>query len=129
MYGIAIEYTIANGSTFPDSLVRAACRAALVKQPGYRRRLALMADGWRRVVDLFLFDSTEAARAALDGDDWRALAATHTACRDAASALLVSECPYGGPVVLLRSAPGPTRGGQACWRDHLVAAEPEAVLW
>jgi hypothetical protein len=129
MYGIAIEYTAANGSTTPDSLVRAAGRAALVKQPGYRRRLALTADGWRRVVDLFLFDSPETARAALAGDDWRMLAATHPACRDAVPALLVSECPYGGPVVLLRSAPGPTRGGQACWRDHLTNAEPEAVLW
>ena len=129
MYGIAIEYVPAGGSTLPDPLVRAGCRAALVRQPGYRRRLALMADGWRRAVDLVLFDSPEAARAALLSDDWRLMAAAHHACRDVAPALLVSECPYGGPVVLLRTAPGPTRGGQACWRDHLTSAEPEAVLW
>lgn len=129
MYGIAIEYTLTNGLATPDPLARVTCRAALVRQAGYRRRLALMADGWRRVVDLFLFDSPEAAQAVLASNDWRAFAADVPACRNAAPALLVSECAYGGPVVLLRSSANPTRGGQACWRDHLANAEPEAVLW
>jgi hypothetical protein len=128
MYGIAVEYHPGAGAPH-DPPAREACRAALVRQPGYRRRLALVADGWRRVVDLVLFADAEAARAALASDDWQRLAAAHPACRAAAPALLVSECPWGGPVVLLRSAPGPTRGGQACWRDHLANAEPGAVLW
>ena len=128
MYGIAVEYHPGAGA-LPDPLEREACRAALVRRPGYRRRLALVADGWRRVVDLILFADAEAARAALASDDWQRLVAAHAACRSAAPALLVSECPWGGPVVLLRGAPGPTRGGQACWRDHLANAEPGAVLW
>jgi hypothetical protein len=129
MYGIAVEYAPASDSSLPDPLERAACRAVLVRQPGYRRRLALVGDGWRRVVDLFLFGDAAAAQAALAGEAWQAFVAAHPACRDAAPALLASECAYGGPVTLLRSAAGPTRGGQACWRDHLTAAEPDAVLW
>src|SRR5436305_1981827 len=69
-YGIAVDYEPGAGGR-PDPLVRAACHAALVRQPGYRRRLALMADGWRRVVDLFLFADPDAARAAPAGDDRR----------------------------------------------------------
>jgi hypothetical protein len=127
MYGIAVEYATVGPS--PDSADRGACRALLLRQLGYRRRLALVADGWRRVVDLFLFTDAHAARAALASEDWRAFAAAHPACRDAAPALLVSQSALGDRVVLLRAAPGPTRGGQACWRDHLTNAEPEAVLW
>src|SRR5689334_18168155 len=101
MYGIAIEYPAADRLATPGPQLRAACRAALLRQPGYRRRLALQADGWRRTVDLFLFESPEAARTALASDDWRALATAYPVCQAAAPALLVSECPYGGRVVLL----------------------------
>ena len=128
MFGIVVEYAAGDAGALPDPLERAACRAALVRQPGYRRRLALVADGWRRVADLFLFADADAARAALAGDVGRDLAG-RVACRDAGPALLVSACPYGGPVVLLRGRAAPTGGGQGCWRDHFLAAEPEAVLW
>jgi hypothetical protein len=128
MYGVAVEYDAGSGRALAPQL-RAACRVALSRQPGYRRRLALVGDGWRRAVDLFLFDTPDAARIALAGAAWRRLAAEHPACRDAGPALLVSECPYGGLVVLLRRQARPTRGGQAAWRDHLVNAEPGAVLW
>ena len=128
MYGIAAEYDHRGGG-MPNPLVRAACQALMVRKPGYRRRLALMADGWRRVIDLYLFTSPEAARAALAGDDWRVLIAAYPACRDAAPALLVHESPYGDLVVLLRSSHCLTRGGQSCWRDHLISSEPEAILW
>ena len=129
MYGIAIEYARGDATASPDPLERTDCCAVFVRQPGYRRRLALVADGGYRMVDLFLFDGPDAARAALASDGWRALAAAHPACRSAAPALLVSESPWGDLVVLLRGAVGPTRGGQACWRDHLAHAAPEAVLW
>jgi hypothetical protein len=128
MYGVAVEYDVRTCG-LPDPLERAACRAMLVRQPGFRRRLPLQADGWRRVVDLYLFDSPERVAAVLASGDWQRLAAAHAACRAAAPALLVSESPLGDLVVLLRGGPGPTRGGQACWRDHLAHAEPEAILW
>jgi hypothetical protein len=128
VYGLAVEYRSTTGGA-PDPLARAACHTALARQPGYLRRLALMADGWRRIVDLFFFTDPDAAIAALASDDWRALVAAHPACRNVSPALLVSECPFGGPVTLLRGRFGPTRGGQACWRDRLIATEPGAVLW
>ena len=127
MYGLAVEYRSVGG--VPDPLARAACHTAIARQPGYLRRIALMADGWRRIVDLFLFADAEAIHAVIASDDWRNLVAAHPACRNASPALLVSECPFGGPVVLLRGRFGPTHGGQACWRDRLVATEPDAVLW
>lgn len=128
MYGVAVEYRSGESGS-PDPQARSACHLAMARQPGYRRRLALMADGWRRIVDLYLFATADLVQAALTSDDWRAVAAAHPACRDASPALLVSECPYGGPVILLRGRFGATRGGQGCWRDHLVAVEPGAVLW
>ena len=127
MFGIAVEYRPEGG--LADPAARAACNAALICQHGYRRRLALMADGWRRIVDLYLFSDEGMARAALLSDTWQTLVAAHPACRAAGPALLVGECPYGGPVVLLRGRFDSTRGGQACWRDQLVATEPGAVLW
>lgn len=127
MYGVAVEYASTEGG-IPEPLERGACRATMVGQSGYRRRLALMADGWRRIIDLFLFASPEAARAALAGETWRDFAAAHPACRAAAPALLVSEGHSGGPVVMLRQTLG-RGGGQACWRDHLTATESLDVLW
>ncbi|CAA9555627.1 MAG: hypothetical protein AVDCRST_MAG88-1087 [uncultured Thermomicrobiales bacterium] len=124
MYGIAVEY-----GTAPPEPARGVCRVRMARQPGYRRRLALQADGWRRLVDLFLFATHEAAQAALAGDEWRELAAAHPPCRDAAPALLVSQCPYGSAVVLLRGKAGASRGDQDCWHDHLAHAEPESTLW
>jgi hypothetical protein len=91
----------------------------MAQQPCFQRRLALQADGGRRVVDLFLFASRDTARAAL----------ASSVCPVAAPALLVSESPYGDLVVLLRSAVAPGRGGQSCWRDHLAIANPELILW
>lgn len=128
MFGIVVEYAAGEAGALPDPPERATCCATLVRQPGYRRRLAIVADGWRRVADLFLFADADAARAALAGDAGRELAA-RSSCRDAGPALLVSACPCGGPVVLLRGRATPTGGGQGCWRDHSVAAAPAAVLW
>jgi hypothetical protein len=128
MYGLAVEYR-SSSAGFPDPASRATCSDALARQPGYRRQLALMADGWRRIVDLYLFAHPDAARDALASAAWRACASAYPMCRGVGPALLVSECPQGGPVVLLRGRFGPTRGGQACWRDKLVATEPGAVLW
>lgn len=128
MYGIALEYRPDQGGP-GGHLLRATCRDTLVRQPGYRRRLTLIADGRQRVVDFFLFATPAAVTAALASDPWRTLAAAHPACRDAAPALLVSESPWGHPVVLLRAAPRPTHGGQACWRDQLTNVEPEATAW
>ena len=120
MYGITVEYDL-GGCAPADRSLREARRASAARQPGYRRRLVLVADGWRRAVDLFLYATPEAATGALASGDWGEQAA--------APALLVRECPWGGPVVLLRTKAGPTRGGQACWRDHLANAEPTATLW
>ena len=128
MYGIVVEYAT-QGRGFPNREGVSAYRAMMVRQPGYRRRLALMADGWQRAVDLFLFTSPDVARAALVSEDWQACAAAHPICLRAEPALLVGECPLGGSVVLLRSSADPTRGGRACRRDHLANAEPKAVLW
>ena len=128
MFGICVEYG-GRDLGAPDQSLRQDCRAVLVRQPGYRRRLALMADGWRRAVDFFLFADADAARAALACADWRALASAHPACRDADPALLASECPYGGMVVLLRAAPGSTCRDSAYRRDRLTPTEPGAVLW
>src|SRR5262245_58238573 len=108
MYGIAVEYDPAQGKPL-DPPARAACLDALVRRSGYRRRLALVAECRRRIVDLFLFATPQAVTEALASDAWRALAAAHPACRDAAPALLVSESPWGDPVVVLRTAPRPTR--------------------
>ena len=127
MFGVAAEYTPGDGS--PDPTVRAACHATLACRPGYRRRLALMANAWQRRVDLFLFADAEAARAALATTAWRELSAAHPDCRAAAPALLVAECPYGGAVTVMRSAPGPSRGGQSCWRDRLANIDPATVAW
>ena len=128
MFGVAVEYHTADGG-LPDPLMRAARRQTLVGQPGYRRRLALMADGWRRLVDFFLHGNPETARAALAGDDWRSFVAANPDCRDAAPALPMGESKFGEPVVLLHSKAGRTRGDRACWRDHLVSAGPGALLW
>jgi hypothetical protein len=103
MFGIAVEYDAGIGGGAAPAM-RAACRQLLAGRPGYRRRLALRGDGWRRV-------------------------AAHPGCRNAASALLVSESQWGDPVVLLRGRSGATGGDQACWRDRLAHAEPGAVLW
>ncbi|MFN8513099.1 MAG: hypothetical protein U0841_11025 [Chloroflexia bacterium] len=128
MFGIAVEYRACAGGA-PDPLVRLACQAMLAGRPGYRQRLALVADGWRRVVDLFLFASPEEAAASLSCAPWRAFVAAHPACRDACPALLVSAGYCGQSVILLRGKSGSAQGGQICWRDHLARAEPDAILW
>lgn len=131
MFALAVEY--GHGlDGLPDQAGRGEYRALLARQPGYRRRLELQDDGWRRVVDLFLFASPEAALAAFDSADRRAFAASHPACRDTAPALLVRDAGAlgAGPVVLLRRTPraSPT-GAQCCWRDHLHPAAPVTELW
>lgn len=128
MYGIAVEY-LPRGADVPCHGGASAYRAMMVRQPGYRRRLALRGADWRRVVDLFLFTGPELARAALVSGDWHACVAAHPIRLHAEPALLVDECPLGGAVVLLYPSADPTRGGQDCRRDHLVNAEPQAVLW
>ena len=124
MFGIVVEYAAGEPGALPDPLERLACRAALVRQPGYRRRLALVAGGWRRVADLFLFADTHAAQATLAGAAGRDLAA-RCACRDVGPTLLVSARPYGGPVVLFR---GRDRGGALVSAAATVPASPPGAL-
>ena len=128
MYGIAVEY-LPQGAGFLWQGGAVAYRAVMVRQPGYRRRLALRGADWCRSVDLFLFTGPDKARAALASNDWRACVAAHPICLRATPALLVDECPLGGSVILLCSSAEPPSGDQARRRDHLVNAEPAAVLW
>jgi hypothetical protein len=128
MFGIAVEYDTYRAGLL-DPLERLACWEAMARQPGYRRRIALTADGWRRRVDLFLFSCPEHAAAVLADESWRMFVALNPSCRDAGPALLVSQGRCGEAVVLLRSKAVATRGGQACWRDHLANVDPDIVLW
>ena len=127
MHGIAVEYDTAQGGA-ADPAARATCRAHLADQPGYRRQLALQADGWRRLVDLFLYDGPRAADEALAGDGWRAVVAAHSACR-AAPAVVDHESPRDDRVVLRRPPPGSAHGDQSCCLDSFAYAEPDAILW
>ncbi len=127
MHGIAVEYDTAQGGP-ADPAARATCRAHLTGQPGYRRQLALQADGWRRLVDLFLYDSLRAVENALASDGWRAIIAAHPACR-AAPALLVHESPHDDRVVLQRPLPESAHGDQSRCLDSFAYAEPDAILW
>jgi hypothetical protein len=128
MYGIAVEYDTCR-ARMPDPLERLACQETMARRPGYRRRIALTADSWRRRVDLFHFADPEHAAAVLADESWRLFVAANPSCRDAGPALLVSQGRCGECVVLLRGKAGATRGGQACWRDHLARAEPDVILW
>lgn len=119
MFGLILEY--APGIS---PVTRWECRRALARQPGYRRRLELQADGYRRLVDLCLFDTPEAAEAAR--------IAALPGGPPLAPALLVREG-YGhglGPVVVLRRSPdGTASGGPCCWRDRFEPAAPAVELW
>ncbi|HEX5506801.1 MAG TPA: hypothetical protein VFW96_29580 [Thermomicrobiales bacterium] len=118
MYGLIFEYA---PGIAPATLWQ--LRQFLARQPGYRRRLELQADGYQRLADVCLFatpETAEAARAARpDGPRL-------------APALLVREGDgHGlGPVVVLRRAPdGAPGGGSCCWRDRFEPAAPAVELW
>jgi hypothetical protein len=101
-------------------------------QPGYRRRLDLQADGYRRLVDLCLFATPAAAEAALVCAARRvATAEGSAALPELAVALLVDEGDaFGRPTVVLRRRQA-TAGtsGQVYWRDRLYPAAPVTELW
>ena len=130
MYALAVEYGPGPGD-HPPLALRWRYRDLLAGLPGYRRRLELQADGYRRLVEVFLFASPESVEAALADEGRRRFVAAHPCCGATGAALLV--CPgdaLGSPAVLLRRgrATSPT-GGQLCWRDRLAPAAPEAVPW
>ena len=127
MYALAVEYSPGLVAT-PPLAVRWAYRELLAKLPGYRRRLELQADGYQRLVELFLYTEPEAVEAALADPVRLRFVAAHPACADTTLALLVREDVTG--VVLLRRAAATTpNGGQACWRDALTPASLSAELW
>ena len=103
------------------------CWELMVGRPGYRRRLELHADGYRRLVDLFLFATPEAAEEALSIAQVRAAAGDPTLDL----ALLVREGDaLGSPTVVVRRGRATSRtGAQTCWREHLHPAAPVTELW
>ena len=129
MYGLTVEYGIDAALSPPD--LRWRYRAVLARQPGYRRRLDLLGDGWRRIVECYLFADANSARAALDSAERRQFAAAHPACRDSGLALLVREGgPFSPEVILLRRSRAiSATGGQVCWRDHLVRDDAALIQW
>src|SRR3954447_8077779 len=124
MFTLLAEY----GSGAPLAC-RWQCRDLMVALSGYRRRLELHADGYQRLIDLFLFATPEAAEDALT------IAVSQGVPRAGnpalALALLVREGDaLGSPTVVVRRgrAVSPT-GAQVCWRDHLHTAAPVTELW
>jgi hypothetical protein len=99
--------------------------------PGYQRRLELQADGYRRLVEVFLFAAPEQAAAVLADRDRRRCATEELG--DPASELGLLVCAgdaRGAPAVLLRrSRATSANGGQLCWRDRLDAAAPVTEQW
>ena len=127
MYALAVEYG-PDLAQVPPLAVRWAYRELLARLPGYRRRLELQTDGYRRLVELFLYTDAAAVEAALDHPVRRCFVAEQSACADTTPALLVREEATG--VVLLRRTTATTRtGGQGCWRDALTPATLSAELW
>lgn len=127
MYGVAAEYTI-DGHAHPCLPGRMSCRASMARQPGYRRRLALMADGWQRAVDLFLFTDSEMARAALTNECWCAAIGASPSVPRVDLVLLVSEGQWG-EIVLLRGESIAAQDTTARRHDYFTVSEPAAVLW
>lgn len=127
MYALAVEYSPGLVAT-PPLAVRWAYRELLAKLPGYRRRLELQADGYQRLVELFIYTGAEAVEAALSDPVRQRFIAANPACGDTTPALLVRDDAAG--VVLLRRAVASTpTGGQGCWRDALTPASLSAELW
>jgi hypothetical protein len=124
MYGVILEYAPGASTT---ALWR--YRRLLARRPGYRRRLELQADGHRRLADLFLFATPEAAETALAGTIGQA--GTGGAPRGGLALLVREGDARGlGPVVVLRRAPAGARDGDpAGWRDRFEPAAPAVELW
>jgi hypothetical protein len=130
MYALVIEH--AGGLAAATPLVaRWRHRELVARLPGYRRRLELQADGYRRLVEVFLSAAPEDVAAALDEPVRRRCEADHLGDAVAELGLLVrAGDALGAPAVLLwRSRATSANGGQVCWRDHLQQAAPMVDLW
>src|SRR5690349_14302478 len=115
MYALVVEYG-PRPADHPPLALRWRYRDLLAQLPGYRRRLGLQADGYRRLVEVFLFATPEAVEAALADAGRRQFVDAHSCCAATGAGLLA--CPgdaLGSPAVLLRQtqATSPT-GGQLC---------------
>ena len=130
MYALVIEFA-AGLAAAPPLAARWRHRALVARLPGYRRRLELQADGYRRLVEVFLFAAPAQAAAALDDPDRRRCAAEHLGAAASELGLLVcAGDARGAPAVLLRrSRAMAANGGQLCWRDRLYAAAPVTEQW
>ncbi len=130
MYALVVEYGPRAGD-HPPLAVRWAYRELVARLPGYQRRLELQADGYQRLVEVFLFAAPAAVEAALADAGRRRFAAAHAGGATVEAALLVSAgAPLGTPAVLLRrSRPTSPGGDQVCWRDRLPPAAPVTELW
>jgi hypothetical protein len=130
MYALVIEHA-AGLIAAPPLAARWRHRELVARLPGYRRRLELQADGYRRLVEVLLFAAPEDAAAALDDQDRRRLAADHLGDAVAELGLLVcAGDALGAPAALLRrSRATSANGGQGCWRDRLYAAAPVTEQW
>ena len=130
MYALVIEFA-AGLAAAPPLAARWRHRELVARLPGYRRRLELQADGYRRLVEVFLFADPAQAAAALDDPDRRRCAAEQLDAAASELGLLVcAGDARGGPAVLLRrSRATAANGGQVCWRDRLSAAAPVTEQW
>lgn len=87
----------------PPLALRWDYRELLLRQPGYRRRYELRADGWERIIEVFVFADAAAAAVALASEARHAFVAAHPACRDTARALLLDPGSMrGAPAILAR---------------------------
>jgi len=130
MYALIIEFA-AGLAAAPPLAMRWRHRALVARLPGYRRRMELQADGYARLVEVFLFAAPEQAAAALDDGGRRRCAADDLPGAAAERGLLVcAGDARGAPAVLLRrSRATAANGGQVCWRDRLYAAAPVTEQW
>jgi hypothetical protein len=130
MYALIMEHAGGLAAATPLG-ARWRHRELVARLPGYRRRLELQADGYRRLVEVFLFAAPEEAAAALDEPVRRRCEADHLGDATAELGLLVrAGDALGAPAVLLRrSRATAANGAQVCWRDYLQQATPTADLW
>ena len=112
----------------PPLALRWDYRELLLRQPGYRRRYELRADGWERIVEVFVFADADAAAAALACDARRAFAAAHPACRDTAQTLLLDPgSTRGAPAILLHHPCGDAGTAAGDGRRERLARGPGEV--
>src|SRR5262245_61305091 len=104
MFALAVEY----GPDPPSLALRWRYRDLLAGLSGYRRRLELQADGYRRLVEVFLFASPEATEAALVDEGRQAFVDAHPAC-GATSSSRPRRWPSCGEGRHARARPAPRR--------------------